>query len=236
MLYITSEIVIYFGDEKLSISPTQIAQQTITPNLISIGKLLGVTQMVFPLQNHGIDGRQILISDTNSSFFVDTSDYLWTKKKLCGIGIVTADCLPIVMYDPITSTSAIVHAGWKGLLAGIFQKTIAQLSGTTGCMPKNLNIYLGPAAKSCCYEVQQDFVDLFYTEYTMQIASSFIKKNGAIYFDSTVFIMIIARNLGIKHENIYTIYNVCTLCNLSFCSYRRQKDQAYRQVTMISLY
>ncbi len=226
---------IYFGDQEESIACHEIFSQERTYNLELIADRLQVTQIALLLQNHGIEGVDIARHDNQSSLFSQPGDYLVTQRTYCGIGVVTADCVPIVLYDPITHTAAIIHAGWKGLLANIVQQAVYFMAEKMLVQREYLQMYIGPCALSCCYQVQQDFIDRF-TEKFQDAASFFVKKEDKIYFDCIVCINVIARNLGIKQENIYTMYNVCTICTLSFCSYRRQKDKARRQVTMISLY
>jgi polyphenol oxidase len=226
---------IYFGDEEQSVSVDEIAAGRFTQAMQQIAQELGIAQTIFLAQNHGVQGLQVAIDDEHRYSFTPAGDYLVTQRKNCGIGVVTADCLPIVIYDPINHAAGIVHAGWKGLVAGVFQVAIAQMIEKIGSKSQDLTIYLGPAARPCCYEVQQDFIDCF-AKYQNNFNFFFVKKDTKTYFDSRLFIDLVARNLGIKHENIYTRYNVCTICTLSFCSYRRQKDKARRQVTMISLY
>ncbi len=240
------KFTIYFGDAEESISLDQIEAKEKTSALYEIAQQVEAQQIAFLKQEHGVQGKIIDLQDHQDYFFDPVGDYLITQKKDCGIGIVTADCLPIVIYDPVTQTAAVVHAGWKGLVAGIFEKTVRELRVATGACVENLQLFLGPAARPCCYEVQQDFVEQFieYKEHFDEIfrrsagalAQKDIKRDGKTYFDSRSFIMVIARNLGIRHENLYTRYNVCTICNLSFCSYRREQTKARRQVTMICLH
>lgn len=226
---------IYFGDQEDSIACHEILAGEKTFNLKCIADRLQVNQIALLLQNHGVQGLHIQLDDDQNYIFSQPGDYLVTQRTYCGIGVVTADCVPIVLYDPITHIAAIIHAGWKGLLANIVQSAIYAMVEKISTQPEYIQMYIGPCALSCCYEVQQDFIDRF-TENFQDAASFFVKKEDKIYFDCIVCINVIARNLGIKQENIYTMYNVCTICTLSFCSYRRQKDKARRQVTMISLY
>ena len=226
---------IFFGDEKLSISVDEICIGVVTKSLQKIKKLLDIDQIALLQQIHSTQGIEILEQDDQKYLFSVQADYLFTQRKKYGIGVVSADCLPIVLYDPITSSSAIIHAGWKGLCAGIFEIAIQDMINKIGIKPKNLSIYVGPGARSCCYEVADDFIDNF-VQYQNHFNSFFIQKNEKIYCDSGLFIDVLARNLGIKQENIYTRDNVCTICTLSFCSYRRQNGKARRQLTMISMY
>jgi len=234
MIYQTSFFTIYFGNASKAISLQEIVDQKKTFSLDFIGQQINAEQLLFLHQTHGVDGGMIKENEVSSSFFQESGDFLMTQKKNCGIGVVTADCLPIIMYDSVNHASSIIHAGWKGLVNDIFQIALESMVVNFASLKKNITIYLGPSAGPCCYEVKDDFINKFkkYPNYE----KCFIKKNNKTFFDSRIFIIVIARSLGIEQEKIYTTYNVCTICDLSFCSYRREKDKALRQVTIISLH
>lgn len=235
-IYKTSHFSIYFGDAEQSIIVDEIVQQKNVSSQISYAaQRLQASHVAFLRQSHGVVGLQIHKQDQVSYFFESDGDYLFTQNIHYGIGVVTADCLPIVLYDQVTHTAAIIHAGWKGLVSGILQETVAKLVQTIGIIPSNLLVFCGPSARPCCYEVQPDFMNMF-TDYVQDIDMFFIQKNNKIYFDSTSFMIVLARNLGIMYENIYTRYNVCTICTVQFCSYRREKEKARRQISMVCLH
>ncbi|MDO4851594.1 MAG: polyphenol oxidase family protein [Actinomycetota bacterium] len=75
-----------------------------------------------------------------------------------------ADCLPVILVAP-GGGFAIAHAGWRGALVGIAGKTLEALCAETGCMPDEVNAYIGPHIGACCYEVSDEllerFVDVF---------------------------------------------------------------------------
>lgn len=76
------------------------------------------------------------------------------------LAIETADCLPILIVDPIRRRVAAAHAGWRGTALGVAQKT-ARVLIETGSRPEDLLAALGPAIRSCCYEVGQDVEEAF---------------------------------------------------------------------------
>lgn len=75
-----------------------------------------------------------------------------------------ADCLPVILVAP-GGGFAIAHAGWRGALAGIAGHTLDRLCAEAGCMPDEVNAYIGPHIGACCYEVSHEllarFVDVF---------------------------------------------------------------------------
>jgi purine-nucleoside/S-methyl-5'-thioadenosine phosphorylase / adenosine deaminase len=75
-------------------------------------------------------------------------DALWTDAPDVTIVVLTADCLPIVLADPEGRRVGVVHAGWKGLLAGVIGAAVKDMAGAEG-----LVAYVGPSIGPCCYEV-----------------------------------------------------------------------------------
>lgn len=238
-MYKTRDFSIYFGNKEYAIELEDIAAQRKASAIHFVQKELGCKQVIFLKQEHGIEGLFVQEKDDQDVLFNVVGDFIITQKKNCGIGVVTADCLPIIIFEPITKTVAIIHAGWKGLVADIFVKVIQHLQEHLLMQDlililKDLKIFLGPAARPCCYEVQKDFIEKFVAYKDNK--DIFIEKNKKIYFDSTAFVKVIATNLGIQSQKIYTRYNVCTICNQNFCSYRKDKEQAFRQITMVCLH
>ena len=224
---------IYFGSVENAVNLIEIQQHKNFQFVDGLTEKLDIEYVAFLEQKHGIDGLHVQDHHVAHHLFATSGDYIFTQKKLYGLGVLTADCVPIAFYDPKSHTAAMIHAGWKGLCAGVVQQAVRDMQSTIPINLADCVMYLGPSARSCCYEVQQDFVDAF-SKYE-NIGSCFVKKNGKIYFDSRLFIIIIATNLGMNVQNIYTTYNVCTICDLSFCSYRRDKDTKLRQISMIFL-
>jgi polyphenol oxidase len=81
------------------------------------------------------------------------------------LGIQTADCVPILLVDPKQRVVAAIHAGWRGTLARIAQKTVGRMQMEFGCKPANLLAAIGPSIGPCCYEVSADFVTKFRAQF-----------------------------------------------------------------------
>lgn len=77
------------------------------------------------------------------------------------LAIKTADCLPILIVDPVRRVVAAVHAGWKGTVLRITHKTVTELEQGFGCDPSDLIIGMGPAIGPCCFEVDEHTTALF---------------------------------------------------------------------------
>ncbi len=138
------------------------------------------------------------------------------------IAVVTADCAPIIIFDPVNKTIAVVHAGRKGTASRIFSKTIGAMQREFGAKPETLLAALGPAIKACCYEVtescRQPFEDSAYDWGALTVPAS----------DGKFMLDICAANLedgllaGLSRDNIF-LSEYCTSCRLDlFYSYRRE--------------
>jgi polyphenol oxidase len=92
--------------------------------------------------------------------------------KVCAV--MTADCLPVLLCDQAGTTVAAAHAGWRGLSAGVLERTVAAM----GCAPSELLAYLGPAIGPRAFEVQVDVLDAF-TRTHPQARDCFIPKATA---------------------------------------------------------
>ena len=80
--------------------------------------------------------------------------------NLAGIYLIVqvADCLPILLFDPVQKVTAAVHAGWRGTVKKIVRETIRMMTGEFGCAPENILAGIGPSIGPCCYEVGDDVV------------------------------------------------------------------------------
>lgn len=84
-------------------------------------------------------------------------DALVTRDADVGVAILAADCVPILLADPVAGVVAAAHAGWRGATSGIVSSTVAAMV-TQGADPTRLVAALGPAIRGCCYEVDRPVI------------------------------------------------------------------------------
>jgi YfiH family protein len=72
------------------------------------------------------------------------------------VSVLSADCVPLIFYDPARHAGAVVHAGWRGTAAGIAGRTVRFLEEQCRCRPEDLLVGLGPSIGPCCYEVSEE--------------------------------------------------------------------------------
>jgi polyphenol oxidase len=145
-----------------------------------------------------------------------------------GIGVLTADCVGLVLYDPVHSAMAVVHAGWRGAVQGIVYEALHALQRTYNTVCSDLQVFFGPSARACCYEVDELFVNAFPA--CMYADEALSKKGSQLFFDIPTLIIKQLAVAGVAQQSISMDYALCTICNTQFCSHRREKEQAGRQM------
>ena len=152
------------------------------------------------------------------------ADASFTSKTGIVCTVLTADCLPLLLCSKDGSQIAAIHAGWRGLLAGIISHTLKIMKIT------QLSVWLGAAIGSCCFEVGIAVRELFIKKHP-QFSTAFIQKSSQKYLADIYQLARIELNInGINH-----IYggNFCTVCEPQrFYSYRRDQ-QTGRMATLI---
>jgi len=115
---------------------------------------------VFARQVHGAAVRVVGAADRGSGAFclddaVADADALVTKSPGVVLAILTADCVPIVLHDPVAAVLACVHAGWRGTVAGVTAATLAAMQAL-GSRPSDVIAGIGPAIAAARYQVGAD--------------------------------------------------------------------------------
>lgn len=226
-------ITIYFGTKEFCIHADQIELENFLPVHEKLKIILQTQSLYFCKQVHGVQGFYITPEFVRENpAFCKEGDFLYTSEKLCAIGVITADCLPIVLHHP-QGIINIIHAGWKGSFENILEKAISDMiKSYTDIKIHKLEMFLGPSGKNCCYQVQKDFMGQFIAKYPWSSAF-FMLQDEKIYFDNPGFTVYVAQKIGILPENIYTKWNLCTICDKNYCSYRREGVQAGRNITLV---
>jgi len=125
------------------------------------------------------------------------ADALITNIKKVAIGVLTADCAPILIYDQKLKIICAVHAGWKGVYKGIIDKVIEFLL-KKGSQTRNLYAVIGPCITEKNYEVQKDFKDRFLKK--DKKSNNFFKtRKNKTYFSLNNYIYNQLKQKGIKN-------------------------------------
>ena len=146
--------------------------------------------------------------------------------------ILTADCLPVLLFDPQGRVGAF-HAGWRGALAGIARNTVGLMVGRWGSKPPDLIAVLGPAIRRCCFEVGPEVAGRFSMASRACERQTVIPREGRIFVDLPAFVKNELIRVGLAEENIIDV-GLCTSCLSDlFYSYRRDGRLVGSQGAMI---
>lgn len=88
-------------------------------------------------------------------------DALLTDEPGVLLSVRAADCLPLLLADPTHRAVAAVHAGWRGMLQRVIEKTVGEMRRLFGSKPETLLAAIGPSIRACCYDVGQEVFDAF---------------------------------------------------------------------------
>ena len=148
------------------------------------------------------------------------ADAAITDRAQVVAAVMVADCMPVLLADTRGRCVAAVHAGWRGLAAGVIQRAVRALRERLGDPDAQLLAYLGPAIGPDHFEVGSDVLEAMSTGLN-GAAAAFVRRDDRYMAD----LFALGRN-ALKQENVDAIYggDVCTVCDPSrFYSHRRDR-------------
>ena len=156
-------------------------KKDIQKNLEIVRKKIGKNSKKIFLLNQ-IHSNKFVYIDENFTFKKKIkADAVITNQKNLPIAILTADCVPLLLYDNKKSIIAAIHAGWKGAFKDIIDKVINFMS-SKGCDRKNITVAIGPCISQKNYNVKEDFKIKFLKK-DKKNKIFFTKRKGLIYFN-----------------------------------------------------
>ena len=190
-------------------------------------------QLVCSHQTHSDIVRVVTKADHISIFHRDypECDALITNDPGVALMIFTADCTPLLLYDPVTGAVGAAHAGWRGTAADIAGKTVRAMVERFGCEAKNIRAAIGPNIAQCCFETDAD-VPQAMGALLGAAAESCIRTQGDKYYVNLKEInALLLRRAGVEQVEISTD---CTACQPQrFWSHRITKGQRGSQGAII---
>ncbi len=161
---------------------------------------------------------------------IENCDALITNKQGIVLSILTADCVPILLFDTKNSVIAAIHAGWKGTKADIASKTVSKMMKNFNTNPVDIVAGIAPSIGSCCYEVDEDVAKHFF-----DVPNAFEKRGKKYMLDLPSINTQQLLNIGLLESNI-EMSGVCTACEVDkFFSYRKEQGCSGRFMSMIGL-
>lgn len=227
----------FFGDKKTAYKKQQF--YGLSQELLLLQKPFSALKIKIFLnaiittkQLHGADGL-IISSEQQACDYAPYSkqaDFIITNVPQIGIAVATADCLPIIAYDPIKKVIGIAHAGWQGTVKGIAVNMIKEMHQKFECNYTDIQIIFGPCASVNAYKITSNFTENvpLFKEQTIQ------KRLDAYYFDLVLYNRLLLEQHDIHHFDYSE--HACTISNDRFCSHRREPESELRQLSVAVLH
>lgn len=200
--------------------------------------------VVQPHQVHGCVVREITDPDTSREE-LEGVDALITNVPGVAISVRTADCIPVLLYDPVHKAVAAVHAGWRGTVQRISQKVISEMQRKYGTNAEDMKAVIGPGIGPESFQVGQEVVDTFVAagfpmaqilqDYGPKVPTEDNPMNGGLHIDLWKANRWLLEQAGVKTANIQET-GICTYRNNDrFFSARREGLKCGRIINVIKL-
>ena len=161
---------------------------------------------------------------------VENCDALVTAQRGVILAILTADCVPVLLYDPVKSIVAAIHAGWRGTEAGIVAETVAVMQRRFGSKASDILAGIAPSIGKCCYEVGAD-VAMHFEAYPEAVE----RRGGKYMLDLPEVNREQLISKGVLDEKI-EMSGICTSCKSDqYFSYRKECGCSGRFMTIIGM-
>jgi YfiH family protein len=189
----------------------------------------------FPTRDDPVELKLVTVKQVHGVRVVDAAsviepveaDAVWTQEPGVALGIKTADCVPLLLEDPVGGRVAAVHSGWRGTYSSIAKDAVAAMVAR-GTRPVELRAAIGPCIRVCCYVVSEELAGQF----TARFGEVVERRGGLPYLDlaKTVRKQLLAAGVSLIDD----VEGLCTSCDTRFHSFRREKGAPGRQVSYIA--
>jgi hypothetical protein len=184
-----------------------------------------------------VHGDRVFIVDASSPDDLSKTpcDAIITDRPGIALGVLTADCVPILAFDPEGPSIAAIHVGWKGTALDLPGKVVAVMARRFGVYPENLRAAIGPSIGPCCYEVDEAVHAAFLRRGNLWKNWAHDSGEGRWQLNLAKANRDLLRAAGLHETNIVSI-DLCSCCERAlFFSFRREKGATGRQISWIML-
>lgn len=146
------------------------------------------------------------------------------------VGIVTADCAPVLLVDRTRRVAAAIHAGWRGAAGGVLEAGVEQLVRGHGSSAAHVEAAIGPAVGGCCYQVGPEVLDAFRARTAEATAAAWERRQGRLHVDLRTAARLLLAAAGVTST---VVLGPCTACGAGYHSYRRDGTGTGRQLSFV---
>jgi YfiH family protein len=199
-------------------------KSTVKKNRNLFFKNLGISEESVAYQRQVHEDK---ISFVTKGGLIGESDAMITNKPGIGLAVSVADCVPVLLYDPVKKIIAVVHSGWRGTEKKILLKTLDRLK-EYGCLAENLVAFIGSSISKNVYEVGKEVAELFNKKYIDEREHKFFLDVAGVNLDMLL-------ESGVRKSNIQ-YSKLCTFAMKDiFHSYRRDGKKSGRSLVLIAM-
>ncbi len=164
------------------------------------------------------------------------ADGLMTATPGVTLMVSTADCIPVLFYDPVRRVVAAAHAGWRGTASGIVTRTVERMEEVYNCDPRDILVAIGPGICANCFETHEDVPNAMMAAMGTSVLHHVqIKENGKFSVDLKKINAQQLEMAGVKEENI-AVCGECTACNTDkYWSHRKVGNNRGSMAAVIQL-
>ena len=197
------------------------------PDISKIASAYGLKSILTVNQVHG---NLVFFADCGAGEKLVEADSIVTRQKGVGIGIITADCLPILLCFPDSGCVCAVHAGWRGTFSRVVKNCLGAVCEKYFLRPQDSLAVIGPAIGKCCYEVREDVASQFVSRFGGG-NWLFEKGDGKFFLDLVEINRIELCDAGVTEIEIM---DVCTCCQ-GLPSYRRDGCGTDKMISFVGI-
>lgn len=196
--------------------------ENVEENLRRLGRAVGFDpeKLVMTLQIHSDIVRVVTEKDHIGLCHRDypKCDALVTNTPGVALLVFTADCTPLLFFDPVTGAVGAAHAGWRGTAQAIGAKVVHAMAENFGAKPENIRAAIGPNIGMCHFETDHDVPDAMRAAFGPEV-DAYIEKRGEKYhLDLKQINAMVLRRCGVEHIDCS---DDCTVCSCDrFWSHR----------------
>lgn len=174
---------------------------------------------------------------TNPNTLVSSGDGLLTDDSALCLWVYGADCVPVLFHDPVKKVIGVVHAGWRGTVAGICEKMVEKMGDVFGSLPKDIEVVLGPSIGACCFTCSNDVKEAVFQSLGEEAVELFCpphkEEEGKFSVDLWGLNVAFLKRSGVLKMEVS---GICTACNgTEFWSHRVLGEERGVQAGFISL-
>lgn len=210
------------------------ASANVVANRALVQQASGASHFMLAKQVHGTAVAVVTKLDDAQQVATQEADAVVTGDEDVAVGVIVADCVPVLLVDPVTGACAAVHAGWRGTAANVAGETLKTLQKNMGSRPQDVFAAIGPSIGPCCFEVGDDVVSALTARLPQQADLFSPGPRGRMHADLWRANVALLQTAGVPADHI-EVLGQCTHCQPQrFFSYRRDGSATGQMMAFVA--